>query len=322
MSAVRDIASYFRGKRFLSSSSDSDTSSSSVFTSTPDKQQKKRANITLADSQSPESESMAVQEALDKISKRLDALATKEDVGTIRGELKDLTNSFMKKVEELEARVFDVEARADTVQKEVAAMKKKNEELQNVMRHQDLRIKANDREINDLQQYSRRWNVRVYRVPETENESAEDCAKKVCIIFSRDVGVATIEADIEVAHRAGRRNPDRPRPILVRFFDRKKRDSVIGSRKNLKNKGVVIGEDLTAANYKLSNEAFKHSATLSVWSTNGKVLAKLKNGIVLRLNISMNLDQVFTRAMNGGGAGGGGVRDFLGSGDEMDTGDK
>jgi ribosome-binding ATPase YchF (GTP1/OBG family) len=269
---------------------------------------------------------MAVEAALEKITKRLDALdakiATKEDIATVKDELRDLTNTFMKKVEQLEARVFEVEAKSDKHDKEVAAIKKKNEELQNVMRHQDLRIKQNDREINDLQQYSRRWNVRVYKVPEAEGETAEDCAKKVCNIFSKDVGVATSMTDIEVAHRAGRRNADRPRPILVRFFDRKKRDAVIGARKALKNKGLVIGEDLTAANYKLSNEAYKHSATLSVWSSNGKVLAKLKNGVVLRLNISMDLNDVFRRSMDsgnaGGGRGGGGSRRAFGSGESME----
>jgi hypothetical protein len=38
---------------------------------------------------------------------------------------------------------------------------KKKEEIQSVIRHQDLRIQQNNREINDLQQYSHRWNVRV-----------------------------------------------------------------------------------------------------------------------------------------------------------------
>jgi hypothetical protein len=314
---VRDIASYFKGKQqkriFSSSSSESD--SNSVF-GTPDKQQKKRANI----SDSVSSDSMSLQDALDNITKRLDALATKDDIGTIRVELKDVTDKFMEKVEQLEGRVFEAEARVDKQEKEIAAMKKKNEEIQGVLRHQDLRIQQNNREINDLQQYSRRWNVRVFRVPEAVGETGDDCVRKVCAIFTNDVGVETKTADIEVAHRAGRPSPDKPRPILVRFFDRKKRDSVIGARRALKNKGIVIGEDLTVANYKLSNEAFKHSATLSVWSSNGKVLAKLKNGVVLRLNITMNLDEVFKRAMSGRGGGdgvGGGARRALGS-SEMD----
>ena len=170
MSIRRDIASYFKaGKRVLSSSSDSDTGS--PVGCTP---QRKRVNVDSSDFE----DTMAVQEALDKITKRLDALATKDDISIIRGELKDLTNTFLKKVEQLEARVFDVEARTDRQEREVNAVKKKNEELQNALRHQELRIKENDREINDLQQYSRRSNVRVFRVPEAERETAEDCVKK------------------------------------------------------------------------------------------------------------------------------------------------
>ena len=133
----RSIASYFKGssqKRVLSSSSDSDNS---CLSGTPDKQQKKRANIC----DSTPLESMALEAALEKITQRLDALATKDDIVTVRSEIRDLTNSFMKKVEHLEARVFEVEAYVDKHDKEVATIKKKNEELQNVMRHQDLRIK-------------------------------------------------------------------------------------------------------------------------------------------------------------------------------------
>ena len=88
----------------------------------------------------------------------------------------------------------------------------------------------------------------MFKVPEDEVETAADCASKVCAIFSDKLGIPTKASDIEVAHRTGQRSNTRPRPILVRFFDRKKRDSIISSRRNLKNKGIVIGEDLTYAN--------------------------------------------------------------------------
>ena len=95
------------------------------------------------------------------------------------------------------------------------------------------------------------------------------------------------------------RSSTRARPILVRFFDRKKRDSVIISRRNLKNKGIVIGEDLTYANYQVFRKASEHSATMSVWSSNGKILAKVKNGRIVRVNIHTDLDEAFRRAMSG-----------------------
>lgn len=279
-------------KRFLSSST-SEESDSSFVADISCKQEKKRPNITLEEDPS----NMALQEALDRINKRLDTLATREDVQKIKDEMKSFTDNAMKKLEELEGRVFEVEARSDKFQTEIAAVKKKNEDLNNRVKQQDRTAKQNESAINDLQQYSRRWNLRVYRVPEAEGEKDDACTKKLCRIFSEDVGIPTTPTDIEVAHRAGKRSSEKPRPILVRFFDRKKRDAILGNRRKLKNKGAVVDEDLTWANYRLSTAAYKHSATLSVWSTNGKVLAKLKNGLIVKLNIHMNLDVAFHRGM-------------------------
>ena len=80
----------------------------------------------------------------------------------------------------------------------------------------------------------------MFKVPEDEKETAADCTSNVCAIFSDKIGISTKANDIEVAHRAGKRSSTRPRPILVRFFDRKKSDSIISSRRNLKNKGIAI----------------------------------------------------------------------------------
>ena len=68
---------------------------------------------------------------------------------------------------------------------------------------QNRRIKQNERELNDLQQYSRRWNLRVFKVPEKEKETAADCTAKVCAIFSDKVGIPITASDIQVAHRTG-----------------------------------------------------------------------------------------------------------------------
>ncbi len=43
-----------------------------------------------------------------------------------------------------------------------------SEESERNCYRQDRRIKQNEKELNDLQQYSRRWNLRVFKVPEKE----------------------------------------------------------------------------------------------------------------------------------------------------------
>ena len=76
-----------------------------------------------------------------------------------------------------------------------------------------------------------------------------------------DSGVPINVADIEVAHRVGQQRCTGSRPIIVRFFDREKRDEVLSNRHNLKRKVFAVGEDLTYGNYQVSMKAMEHSAT-------------------------------------------------------------
>ena len=50
---------------------------------------------------------------------------------------------------------------------------------------------------NDQQQHNRRWNLRVYNVEEKAMETAEDCAKKCCQMFTDLIGVLTKQDDLE-----------------------------------------------------------------------------------------------------------------------------
>jgi len=75
------------------------------------------------------------------------------------------------------------------------------------------------------------------------------------------------------------------------------RDEILKNRRKLKNKGYDVDEDLTFANCQLSKRASAHTATLSVWSSSGKVLARLKNGQVVKLDIHSNVDEMFAHMM-------------------------
>ena len=200
--------SYFsrtRLKRNHSSTSDgSDLSISSENDSK--KQEKKCMNTVVEDSD------MAVQAALDNISKRLDTLATKVDIEQMRDEVKCLTKTFMEKLEKLEGQLFDTEVKADKLESEVKSLKKVNKTATGIIKPQDRRIKQNERELNNLQQYSRKWNLWVFKVQ--EEETAANCTTKVCAIISDKAGIPITTSDIKVAHRTGQRSSTRARPIL------------------------------------------------------------------------------------------------------------
>ncbi|WP_419624099.1 hypothetical protein [Thiolapillus sp.] len=292
------IADYFlklkkRPRPSASSESDPETPQTSRT------QDRKRPHTTEQVEEGEEDDSMTTQEMLSNICQRMDALATKDDIVKIQNDIQALRRTVSENIEVLEGRVFEVEAKNDQLQKEIGALKKENQTMKDTLNLQDRKIKRTEKEQNSLQQYSRRWNLRVYKVPEREKETSDDCIRKCCDIFSEKVAVAINKSDIEVAHRSGPTSSTNPRPILVRFFDRKKRDEILSNRRRLKGKGVVIGEDMTPATYKIYRDASKHSARANVWTSNGTVIAKLKNGRTLKLDIHTNVNDAFRRAMAG-----------------------
>ena len=61
-----------------------------------------------------------------------------------------------------------------------------------------------------------------------------------------------------------------------------------------------MDENLTAANYKLARNAYKHSYTLVSWASQGKVFAKLKNGKTVRIKYGADINELFKKAMPAG----------------------
>ena len=75
---------------------------------------------------------------------------------------------------------------------------------------------------------------------------------------------------------------------------------MLANRKKLKGKGVSVDEDLTAANYKLARDAYKHLYTLASWSSQGKVFAKLKNGKTVGIKYGADINELFKKEMPAG----------------------
>ncbi|XP_076446342.1 uncharacterized protein LOC143283850 [Babylonia areolata] len=71
--------------------------------------------------------------------------------------------------------------------------------------------------------------------------SADPVVAFIVEIFTNKVGVSVDAEDIEMAHRSGRPGTGKPRPILVRFYSRQKKKSVLENRRKLKQSGISIG---------------------------------------------------------------------------------
>ena len=71
--------------------------------------------------------------------------------------------------------------------------------MKNMLSAHKQQLRKMQKEQNDQQQYSRRWNLQVFKVPEEGSETADDCRKKCHDIFNQKINVKTAVKDIEVA---------------------------------------------------------------------------------------------------------------------------
>ena len=109
--------------------------------------------------------------------------------------------------------------------------------------------------------------------------------------------------DITVAHPIPRRRQvdgsneegnaeERPPPIILCFSQggRDKRDEALKRRKQLKNTGFSIFEDMTSMNMKLNNRLKNRDDIKNAWFSNGKVFGLLVSGKKMRFQPFDDID--------------------------------
>ena len=79
-------------------------------------------------------------------------------------------------------------------------------------------------EVVDLEQYTRRTNVRIYGIAEQPEENTDNLAVD---FFKSELKVDVASNDISRSHRVGKKSEAKPRPIIVRFTKHKTKVAVI-----------------------------------------------------------------------------------------------
>ena len=286
----------------------SDTSFSSACESeSPMQKSKQEKKKSKTEETHTQLENMALQEALNEINRKLEKLneldiiketmATKQDIKDMREEFERAVQILNNKVEVLEGTVFGLEKNNDVLTNQISALKESNNDLIKKLDQANKRNVQSENELNYLEQYTRNWSLRIFKIQEAKGEN-EDCIAKAVKIFREEVGADIETSAIETAHRTGGgKREGATRAVIVRFHSREVRDNILKMRRNLKGKPYAIAEDLTRKNVNLLKKAETHSASLTAWSSRGRVLAKLKNGRVVPLDITTDMDREFRRAM-------------------------
>ncbi|XP_077485296.1 uncharacterized protein LOC144095427 [Amblyomma americanum] len=103
--------------------------------------------------------------------------------------------------------------------------------------------------IDELENRSRRSNLIIYGVKEQGDETTDTLHETVTKTVFEDI-LGPPATDIERIHRLGRPSKDnetRPRPIILKFLDYRDKLSILKQCSKLKDSGYFIGEDFSLA---------------------------------------------------------------------------
>lgn len=145
------------------------------------------------------------------------------------------------------------------------------------------------KQMDNLEQYSRRNCVRVSGVEETGQENTDQI---ILDIAANRLGITLNITDIDRSHRIGHpRNTTSTRAIIVKFTSYRSRAMFIGARRKLKGSKIVITEDLTRRNQDLLYKARNHPGVKTAWSHDGNIIVLTsRNGTDFRKKIMSEND--------------------------------
>ena len=94
----------------------------------------------------------------------------------------------------------------------------------------------------DLEDRSRRWNLRIDGVTEKKGETWEQCEEEIQNIFKEKLGLENI--NIDRAHCSkGKTSSNKPRTIVCKLLSYKQKKEVLKNAKKLKGSNIFINED-------------------------------------------------------------------------------
>ena len=204
----------------------------------------------------------------------LDAVrkAIKEE---IQSALRDFRSEITKKLDDIETRLSRLEGMEERI---------KDGEARVIQAECDLNVaKA---KIEKLEQYSRRDCVKIYKYAEKAGETTDEAVVKI----AAKMGVKLEEKDISVSHRVPKRGTG-TNPIVCKFVRRNNRNEMMTNKKKLKElditerdeednkrfKEVFVTDHLTPERARLLRKLQNHPRVEKAYSIDGKLRVHLRD---------------------------------------------
>nr|XP_047132488.1 uncharacterized protein LOC124811210 [Hydra vulgaris] len=119
----------------------------------------------------------------------------------------------------------------------------KNKSTHNEIQNNNIELKKINSKLREIEDRSRRNNLRVEGVKEDDNESWLE-SEKLKKLFDEYLGIKDVK--IERAHRADKEDIKKHRTIVVKLLDFKDKEAILKNSSKLKGKNIFINEDFCA----------------------------------------------------------------------------
>ena len=162
---------------------------------------------------------------------------TKQEIGKLRADINDLKKSIQfaenvleEKVAKVEQNVCELQGKFKKVEEDVAYMNDYIEDAENI----------HNKPV-ELEDRSRRNNIRIDGIKEHNKESWEECERRVHSVLKERTDIENVE--VERAHRAGRKSRCKPKTIVCKLLRFKDKQNILRKKKLLKGTNIFINED-------------------------------------------------------------------------------
>ncbi|XP_065645380.1 uncharacterized protein LOC136075869 [Hydra vulgaris] len=199
--------------------------------------------------------------------------------------IQEENKNFKNEMKELRKAVDFVSEKYETTLAELKELKKKNA-IPNVELTDNIKFNDKNNDVKDklaeLEDRSRRNNLRFNGVEESENESWKDCERKIQEVLKSKFGF-TNDLEIERAHRIGRneKGVKKNKTIIVKFLNYKERNAVfeIFIKLKLWNEKLNVNVDFSERTTEIRKKLFKEAKELRA---KGKFAKVIYNKLITR----------------------------------------
>ena len=270
-------------------------------------QAEKRAKTEMENSSFGDEITM-INKQLEQLSEDTKKTAEKVKDMLTRDEMRDFitttVNVLMKELQvriekEIDTKVQEkIKEKTTEINDRLDSLTYENVQLRERLEKVEIELKANEaltqtamRKSNYNEQYSRKNNIKIMGVPEKEDETIEILEDTICEILHKKAGLMIDPRKIDAIHRIPGK-AGMPKPVLLKMRNNHEKTKIMRHRKEMKEAGYRLVDDVTKLNTELINRLTMHEHIASAWFFNGSVYGKTTAGKRHKFELYCNISKV------------------------------